>query len=505
MTNEVLDRAAGYATCQILANAGGALVGAGAWSLAAGGAGAVPLALGSLSLLGAGFACQPIDVGDAVQPGQLDGCGQVSDGGRAELEAKSGTAADWSLWSSEQEFKQIKAISKTSFRYDAQSGKFEAKCECKTISGGTLTARYLDSSQVACENFKWRLNILEGACVNNSDDPAPIPPDAFDPITYNDEPTGCTFNVQLLGFVEQVSGGTQDPVYVISGANESRAGGGVIGGCNFSPTVYYGGSGGGGGFGGGDGAPPFPYIPGSDDDGRPKWLDTLEKVAVGAAGAAIGNVTADLIQDLFAEKYPEILYRAVSVCEKDAQGEPVSEVVEVPIPALKAPDAQLARLDAIVELLQAHKNFKQPICNEKPQLEGDWVTLRFESDEPSPNSNRAIRKLLRYRSKSGAELGAITDYWRGFTWTAGPVSVQHTDAWWGTPQVWAVSADEGKRVLRHVAGEAGIDPDQVGRWVISGSRNPRYGVSLPVRFAQLDGGPWVTQRDVASGPPLINR
>ena len=163
------------------------------------------------------------------------------------------------------------------------------------------------------------------------------------------------------------------------------------------------------------------------------------------------------------------------------------------------------RMDALAWMINNSGLIPYTTCARKPVLEGDWVTLRFESDEPSPNGHSPIRKLLRYRSKSGAELGSITDYWRGFTWTTGPVSVQHADAWWGTPQVWAVSADEGKRVLRHVAGEAGIDPDQVGRWIISGSRNARYGVSLPVKLKDLDGGPWVTQRDAASGPAEINR
>jgi hypothetical protein len=164
------------------------------------------------------------------------------------------------------------------------------------------------------------------------------------------------------------------------------------------------------------------------------------------------------------------------------------------------------RMDALAWMINNAQLLPYTDCaNVKPVLEGDWVTLRFESDEPSPNSNRVIRKLFRYRSKSGAELGSITDYWRGFTWTSGPVSVQHADAWWGTPQVWAVSANEGKRVIRHAAGEAGIDPDQIGRWIISGSRNPRYGVSLPVRLADLDGGPWVAQRDGPSGPAEINR
>ena len=164
------------------------------------------------------------------------------------------------------------------------------------------------------------------------------------------------------------------------------------------------------------------------------------------------------------------------------------------------------RMDALAWMINNSGLIPYTTCaTTKPVLEGDWVTLRFESDEPSPNGNSPIRKLLRYRSKSGAELGSITDYWRGFTWTTGPVVVTHKDAWWGTPQVWAVSADEGKRVLRHVAGEAGIDPDQVGRWEVSGSRNPRYGVSLPVKLKDLEGGPWVTQRDGPSGPAEINR
>lgn len=143
--------------------------------------------------------------------------------------------------------------------------------------------------------------------------------------------------------------------------------------------------------------------------------------------------------------------------------------------------------------------------NDKPVLEGDWVSLRFDSQEKSPFGERPIRKQLRYRSKSTEGLGAITQHWTGFTWTSGPVIVQHADAWWGTPQVWAASEDEGKRVIRHAGREAGIDPDQTGRWVVSRSDHPRYGVSLPVKMAYLDGGPWVTQRLTPSGPSEIAR
>ena len=194
----------------------------------------------------------------------------------------------------------------------------------------------------------------------------------------------------------------------------------------------------------------------------------------------------------------------VSVCEKDASGEPISEAVEVPIPVLKAPEAQIARLDAIVELLQAHKNFKQPVCpNERPKLEGNWRTISFRSTEPSPYGKSCIRKRFRYRSVSGIGLGELVDHWKDFTWTTGPVCVTHKGYSWGTPQVWAATADEGKRVIQHAAREAGFDADQVGEWGISNSASPRYGVSLPVKVDTTGGYYWITARDGEDGRPIV--
>jgi len=194
----------------------------------------------------------------------------------------------------------------------------------------------------------------------------------------------------------------------------------------------------------------------------------------------------------------------VSVCEKDASGEPISEAVEVPIPNLPAPAAQLARLDAIVELLQAHKNFKQPICgNEKPELLGDWVTTRWISDEKMDHSGVRLRKLLRYRTQSSRDLGQLSTYWRDFTWKSGPVCVIHKGAWWGTPQIWAESAEEGKRVLRHAAAEAGLDPDQVGGWTISSSRSPRNGMSGTMKILKKEGFPWVASRQGSDWPNYL--
>jgi len=505
LTNEVLDRAAGFATCAILSAAGTSLIRAGAYSLAAGGAGTVPITLGALSLLGAGFACQPMDVGEAEQPGQLNGCGLASPGGYGALQFKSGTQGDWRDWTDRQPFLSITQIDDTIFRYNANKSKYEAICECTDITGQSVTATYEDSSEVACKEAAWRLRIIEGTCDNGSGDLPPIPRDAYDPIPYEDAETGCTYNVQLLGFVEQAPGMTQDPVYVISGSSDSRnQEGGRIGGCNFSPTVYYGGPPGPGG-GGGYGSPPFPYIPGDDGKGLPLWLKTLRAALTGAVGALVTDSIIDAIQDALTAPFEGTTYRMVSVCEKDASGEPISQAVEVPIPTLKAPDAQIARLDALVELLQAGKDFKQPICNETVPAEGEFRTIGFISDETSPNGKSCLRKRLRYRSVSGLGLDAVIDHWKDFRFDAGPVIVQHRGASWGSVKCWASSADEGKRVIRHAAGEAGIDADQVGRWEISGSSSSRLGMPGTMKVNQAGGYYWITARDGSDNRPLVGR
>ena len=117
------------------------------------------------------------------------------------------------------------------------------------------------------------------------------------------------------------------------------------------------------------GGPPGPPIVGPWDPdwdipggGDTKWEEFLRDLAAGI----VGEATYNLIESLFSTPYAGTIYRAVSVCETDADGEPISEAVEVPIPPASAPEAQLTRLDAIVELLQAHKNFKQPTCELPP-------------------------------------------------------------------------------------------------------------------------------------------
>ena len=158
------------------------------------------------------------------------------------------------------------------------------------------------------------------------------------------------------------------------------------------------------------------------------------------------------------------------------------------------------RLDAIALMIDVAGLIPYRLCNEKPKLEGDWVTTRWVSDEKSFESGRRLRKLLRYRSKSSRNLAQLSSFWEDFTWRAGPVCVRHTGAWWGDPQVWAESEEEGQRVLRRAGSEAGIDPDKTGRWGIGSSRSPRIGMPGTMRIHRLKGFPWVASRDGSNWP-----
>jgi hypothetical protein len=417
-----------------------------------------------------------------------NGCWKMESGSAIYEEADSGNPADFRPPTGA----QCNVLSCTAAVVDRfpESG-LNSVALSRTYADGTSNTTTITRS----ESWIWRLNPTCGGGVCSSD-PYPNPGgEPLAPINTGPIQSGdCTINTTFYGFLANPDGtGNVQPVFVMEPAAELRANGGaIIGECNFSPTVVVG--------GGGDGnEPPRTYPMPPDEPGGDEWW---KAIARGAAAGLAEFVVEQAMEALFGNQ-AEASFTLVAPCNKDEEGNPSTYTVEFPSQSYST--RMLAWQVASADLLQQHLNWKTPICHEKPQLEGDWVTLRFESDEPSPNSNRVIRKLLRYRSKSGAELGSITDYWRGFTWTTGPVIVTHADAWWGQPKCWAVSADEGKRVLRHAAGEAGLDPDQVGRWIISGSRDPRYGVSLPVKFADLDGGPWVTQRDGPSGPALINR
>ena len=118
-------------------------------------------------------------------------------------------------------------------------------------------------------------------------------------------------------------------------------------------------------------------------------------------------------------------------------------------------------------------------------------------------ANRAVRKVLSYRDKSGASQAEHQAHWAGFRWSTGPVIVAAVGNF-GTVKVWAASEAEGKRVIRHAASISGWDPDDPaqGEWIVTSTDNPRYGRRASVGVRVREGISSVTKRDGPSGAPL---
>jgi hypothetical protein len=179
-----------------------------------------------------------------------------------------------------------------------------------------------------------------------------------------------------------------------------------------------------------------------------------------------------------------------------------------PGPPLPPPDYN-PRFDDIDDDLDKVKDelekLKECACPETPVIEGEYRTISFRAEETSPYGSARLRKRFKYRSQSGLDLGAVIDHWKDFSFTAGAVIVWHSGSNLGSPKVWAASVDEGKRVIRHAAGEAGIDPDQVGKWGVSGSNHARYGVPGTMKVDTTGGYYWITARDGEDGRPIVGR
>jgi hypothetical protein len=115
-----------------------------------------------------------------------------------------------------------------------------------------------------------------------------------------------------------------------------------------------------------------------------------------------------------------------------------------------------------------------------------------------------LRAQFTYRDQTGQSLEAHTQHWKDFTYQKGPVVVIHKGAAWGVPQVWAASAEEGKRVIRHAGSIAGVNPDAEGEWVVRQVSAPRYGRTGTMVVKPLLGGfRSVTKRDGPGGMPLV--
>jgi hypothetical protein len=116
---------------------------------------------------------------------------------------------------------------------------------------------------------------------------------------------------------------------------------------------------------------------------------------------------------------------------------------------------------------------------------------------------KRLTKTLQYRDQTGAPQAFHVAHWADFTWQAGPVIVA-SEGDWGCCKVWAADEAEGKRVIRHAAAAGGWDPDDTsrGRWIVTGSSDPRYGRTGTMAVRAKDGYLMISKRDGPSGAPV---
>ena len=485
---EDLDQVAGQATCSLLKNDG---INAALWATT-GAAIATPEPASSVAGAVAGLGLVALQNGCEYDPnsgtpvrGAQTGCSQISEGGYGGLYRMAPNGNN-----SKQNGRKYTSLS-------VDGPYFEGNQKLLTL---TLTRFPNNEVEIIdrvgyLTGYAYNLVPEDGAtCAGTTEGISPNPPAQ---VIVGDT-TNCTFNVEFKSWWTGPEG-VVEPVFKISSENQLRSEEEVIGGCNFNPIIVVGGSGG-GRIGGG---PPAvgPWNPSWDFPGpetQTPWGDFVRDLV----GGLIGNVIFEQLSNLLEKPWAGTEYRINPSCEDQDPDDPEQPVV-IPIPALKGESAILTRIDALVPLLQHQKDLKQPICRDKPKLEGQWRTISFRSEQTSPFGKSRLRKRFRYRSMSGFGLEQLVDYWAGFSFQAGPVCVIHKGARWGTPQVWAASADEGKRVIRHAAGEAGIDTAKDGEWIISGSDSARVGVSGTMKVDTTGGYYWITIRDGSSERPIV--
>lgn len=196
-------------------------------------------------------------------------------------------------------------------------------------------------------------------------------------------------------------------------------------------------------------------------------------------------------------------YTLSSPCQTNPDGSPADPVVVSLPPSVGWNANVVKRIDALAELIQAHKDLKQPVCLSHA-AQGEPVTVHFISADIPPGSNRRLRKVFGYRDQTNASLEAHADHWRSFRWQAGPVQVILRGTPLGAPQVWASSEAEGRRVIRHAAAIAGVDIPADAAWSANSPRGGRMGQPGTMKVA-LDGqgALAVTKRAGSSGLPEV--
>jgi hypothetical protein len=482
-----LDKAAAAAVCGWLAGGGNAL--AAEWIV--GGvktpATAVAGAAAALGLLALNYGCS-FDPNGGLPVGDYfpEGCYKVVTGDRLVFGLTTGS----DLWSPP--FHEFISLVDTK-----RSGGYGTTYWRLTFKLANGTVDFVESARLLSEVARDKLWVLPGGtCVADGGKPVI---GNLEPYTYIDATSNCTYVVEHQAWLMQPDKNAR-PVLKISPVLPSRASGGIISGCNFSPVLYV--PPGGGGGGGGHIGPWDPTGP-IGPNGEPWWWDVLQ--------TALGGLAADLIKKIFGkffeEKLDGITYRLVSACETDAQGEPIDRQVEVVIPQLPVFEAIEARLNALPLIDQGLKDFKQPVCSPhtaKPYI-GRNISIQFRSAAVSPWGERPLRKGFRYRDPSLKPLEDHRTHWADFTWKSGPFMVISDGLDWGRPQVWAESEAEGKRVIAHAATIAGLDlKDAKHKWIVREINGVRENPVLEMRVHRdVHGLLWVAERNQSAGLPEV--
>ena len=499
MSVDLLDKAVSAALCptfQALAAGSAALPYIPLWTDTTGAPGfAAAQTATALSLLGASATCNQVEIGPDPNFGLEAGCSRAAQGTNLNATLTDGSNQSSTIATNVVSVDNIE-LGTDQFGYQVWKVSY-TKADGTTGVGDSIRGLEEPPPQSIGLVTSESNPCLEGPA------PLPIPPMPDVPNTdYTDPDTNCNYTVKFEGLIQESPNGPILPVFEVSGGQTTRSSGGIIGGCVMNPTIYVSPPGGPGGPGGPTippiPGPPSPPLPGPD--GIPWWLPA---VIAGSTAAGL-NLIGQEIAKLSEPPFEEGSFTMTAPCDVDEEGNPEYRVWTFPKASFE--QRMNAHQVALMEMLQQHLNWKTPICQpETVPLEGEWVTTRWQSDEVMDHSGRRLRKLFRYRSKSSRELQQLSSYWESFVWRSGNVCISHRGAWWGNPQVWAESIEEGKRVIRFAGAEAGLDPDQVGRWEVGGSRSPRYGMPGTMRILRHKAFPWVASRDGADWPNILAR
>ena len=480
MTAERLESFAKQATCSFLQNFSKGAVGSafffpGAdFRLRAG-----ALAAGALSQIAYQAACPPSEAKENDKLDGIRGCSKVTNGS-AQLMIQR-TDGDWDEYIADQgeesEGEHVEILERFWDDHSKEEYLWGVKTRLRDGTISTWSSNSKDRGPDWSSKFVlWLQPWGDAVCGDGSG--IPEPPGMDTPFTVTDPESGCSMQVTFQGFLAAGEDAPPSPVWLMQSPPEERSSGGIIGGCNFMPTLYWQPPG---------GPPTSPPVPpdedGQDDpDGTPWW----GKILIGATGALAGNLLGQIIKNHYEKVYPPGAFDLVAPCDFEEDGKtPLVRTWD--FPASKINERILIHQAALMEIMQQHLDWKTPVCLAKYEKGAYVRSLAFESEADPDNNYQRTTKRFRYRSNSPCDVRLLAEHWRDFIWNTGPVIVKHTGSPLGSPQVWAATADEGKRVIQHAGREAGIDPDKAGKWTIGSVDSPRYGLRSTVGLKEVDG------------------